>query len=88
MGNLTMAKRAETTTIEQARAAKLQAVELFGHMPSLTGVGITRIGDGYGLKVNLVEAPAEENLLPTNIDGVPVRIEVVGTIKKQTRRRR
>ncbi len=49
----------------------------------LAGVGITRIGEGYGLKINLEEAPAKNAPLPADIDGVPVRIEVVGPIKKR-----
>ena len=77
--------KAKTVTIEQARTIKPRAVEVFGRVARLAGVGITRIGDGYGLKVNLVEAPAAKTQLPSDIDGVPVRIEVVGVIRKRAR---
>jgi hypothetical protein len=45
-------------------------------------VGITRIGGGYGVKVNLDIPPDPEIDLPETIDGVPVRVEVVGKIRK------
>ena len=46
------------------------------------GVGITRIDGGYGVKVNVEAAPAADAKLPEAIDGVPVRIEVVGKLRK------
>jgi hypothetical protein len=75
--------KAKATTIDEARAAKPRAVEVFDRVARLAGVGITRIGEGYGLKVNLAEAPAENTRLPADIDGVLVRIEVVGAIRKR-----
>ena len=44
-------------------------------------VGITRIEDGYGLKVNLERPP--ESPLPTEVDGIPLRVEIVGSIRKR-----
>ena len=38
-------------------AAKGLAAETFGRVAEVAGVGITRIGQGYGLKINLSEAP-------------------------------
>ncbi len=70
-----------TCTIEQARAAKPKAMKTFGSLGTLTGVGITRIEDGYGLKVNLEREP--ESPLPAQVDGVPVRVEVTGRLRKQ-----
>ncbi|HVL68110.1 MAG TPA: hypothetical protein VM364_12675 [Vicinamibacterales bacterium] len=70
-----------TISLEQARAAKKRALERFRTLACVTGVGITRIGGEYGVKVNLSE-PVEPGVsLPSDIDGVPVRVEVTGEIK-------
>ena len=69
------------TTLDQARAAKTKAVSILAALP-VVGVGITRIGDGYGLKVNLSESVADD-AVPTQVNGVPLKIEVVGAIRKQ-----
>lgn len=67
-------------TLEQARAAKEKAKRLF---TSNVGVGITRLDDGYAIKVNLRNPISTEETIPTSIDGVPVQVEVVGEIHKQ-----
>ena len=67
-------------TIEQAHAAKDKAKQLFREN---VGVGITRVDDGYAVKVNLENPMPADESVPTSIDGVPVRIEVVGKIHKQ-----
>ena len=46
---------------------------------------VTRQRSGaYGLKVNLTNAPAANVTLPTEIDGVPIQIEVVGLVRKRS----
>lgn len=70
-------------TLDEARAAKPKARAAFGRHAPVVGVGITRIDGGYGVKVNLSSAPARGASLPDLIDGVPIRVEVVGTIEKQ-----
>ena len=70
-----------TCTLERARAAKSRALEVFRSLVLVAGVGITRIEKGYGLKVNLERQPKVP--LPTDVDGVPVRVEVVGRIGKR-----
>ena len=74
---------ANGTPIEKARAAKPKALSVFAALASLNGIGITKVGDGYGLKVNLAEAPPETVELPKDVDGVPVVVEIVGGITKQ-----
>ncbi len=71
-----------TATLESVRAAKPAAQKVFAALADVAGVGITRIGDGYGVKVNLRAAPAAGVVLPAEVEGVPVRVEVVGTIRK------
>jgi len=71
------------TDIEKARAAKKKVFSLFADLVQVTDVGITRVDEGYGLKVNLGEQPPEGVQLPQQVDGVPVLIEVVGRIVKR-----
>jgi hypothetical protein len=69
--------------LQQARAAKERAKVLFAGKASVVGVGINRVGGGFGVKVNLSEPPPPDADLPETIDGVPVRVEVVGPIRKR-----
>jgi hypothetical protein len=69
-------------TLDQARAAKPRVMAVFEKLAAVAGVGVTRVGGGYGVKVNLQTRPAEGTKLPDAVDGVPVRVEVVGSIRK------
>ena len=70
-------------TLEQARAAKESAKALLSELPGVAGVGITKVGDDYAVKVNL-RAPLPAGVsAPERIGDVPVCIEVVGTIRKR-----
>jgi hypothetical protein len=70
-------------SLERARAAKERVFEVFRSAADVVGVGITRFGAEYGVKVNLRELPDPGSSLPDSVDGVPVRIEVVGSIEKR-----
>lgn len=70
-------------TLDEVRAVKREAQGAFERLAKVAGVGITRIGPGYGLKVNLESEPDVIVTLPKAIKGVPVRVEVVGALKKQ-----
>jgi hypothetical protein len=70
--------QARPSTLEEARQAKTRAQAVFAPLGAVVGIGITRIGDGYGLKVNLRSRPPADTPLPAEVDGVPVRVEVVG----------
>lgn len=78
-----MSKTLEQSDLDAARAAKTQARETFAALVPVVGVGITRVDGVYGVKVNLQKMPDADVLLPTEIDGVPVRVEVVGKVQKQ-----
>ncbi|MFY9824337.1 MAG: hypothetical protein WAM82_23375 [Thermoanaerobaculia bacterium] len=71
-----------TYTLEDARIVKPKALRVFGKQASVVGVGITEIDGGYGLKVNLREAPSPGVALPDTVDGIPVRVEIVGSLHK------
>jgi hypothetical protein len=73
----------KTCSLDEARAAKASAAAAFGRLAEVAGVGITRVGDGYGVKVNLSRPPDTPGL-PTEIDGVPIQVEIVGPIRKQS----
>lgn len=65
-------------TLEQAQVAKIKVKRLLAGAAEVAGIGVTRVGDDYAVKVNL-SAPGAE--IPDNIDGVPVRVEVTGSPK-------
>ena len=69
------------SSLTRARAAKKKAAAQFERVADVNGVGITRVGDGYGLKVNLASTPKRWGALPGEVDGVPVTVEVVGPIR-------
>jgi hypothetical protein len=47
----------------------------------VVGIGITRVEGEYAIKVNLSEPIGPGTELPTEIDGVRVRVEVTGVIR-------
>ena len=67
--------------LDKAQAAKRSALRRFQKLGKVTGVGITRVKGKYALKVNLSEPVEPGTKVPTEIDGVPVRVEVTGTIR-------
>jgi hypothetical protein len=74
----------KSATLQEARAAKAKVAQLVSGHPAVNGVGITRVGDGYAVKLNL-SSPNGTAGLPKQVDGVPVRIETVGPIAKRKR---
>jgi hypothetical protein len=69
-------------SLDQARAAKARALEVFARFGEVVGVGLVRLGAGYAIKVNFKSTPSSPDALPSAIDGVPVTVEVVGSIRK------
>ena len=70
-------------TIEQARVAKAAAKSELAEVPGVVGIGLTKVGEDYALKVNLRAAPPRGVRVPERIAGVPVCVEVVGEIRKR-----
>lgn len=70
----------EGANLEKARAAKALAVSRLAGLAQVNGVGITRVGQGYGVKINLSEQLHPGTEIPAAIDGVPVVVELVGRI--------
>jgi hypothetical protein len=67
-------------TLERARAAKVALRERLAGMPELRGIGIATLAGGYGVKVNVSRIPANA-AIPDDVDGVPVIVDVVGSIR-------
>jgi hypothetical protein len=67
-------------TLDEARAAKEKVRAALADRPEVTGIGITRHGDGYAVKVDLARACAD---VPPEVGGVPVHAEIVGRIRKR-----
>jgi hypothetical protein len=64
--------------LEQARAVKARLrTELAGHH-GVRGVGLVRVRHGYAVRVSLESTDDDD--LPPDVDGVPIRVAVVGAI--------
>jgi hypothetical protein len=72
----------KVATLSEARAAKEKLLRTVAKRREVNGVGITRAQRGYAIKLNLSE-DVPGNDLPSEVDGVPVRVEVVGSISKR-----
>ena len=64
--------------LEQARAAKERLRMTLKGRPDVRGIGIARAADGYQLQVNVSRDSGAD--LPGAVDGVDVRVRVVGAI--------
>jgi hypothetical protein len=69
-------------SLDRARQAKAEVLRRFGDMAGLVGVGITKIGNDYAVKVNLARRSMRAKSLPEDINGVAVQVEVVGQPRK------
>lgn len=64
--------------LRSAQAAKQHLRERLAGRADVRGVGITRRADGYALQVNVVSPSGPA--VPSTVDGVRVRVRVVGEI--------
>jgi hypothetical protein len=69
--------------LERARQAKEVLARTVGARDEVNGVGIARLGEGFGLRVNVRDDAPEDIELPSEVDGVPVEVVRVGPIRKQ-----
>lgn len=72
------------TPVSDARQAKAALQEILRDDPNVVGVGLTRQDQGYAVKVNLNRPPPRDWNLPRQLNGVPVRWEVVGVISARS----
>lgn len=75
----------EGVSLKEVRAAKERAAQVFSLLVGAeVAVGITCLGDdSFALNVNLTSEPDPDVELPTEVEGVPVQVEVVGKIRKR-----
>ncbi len=66
--------------LDHARTAKARLQDALAGHRGVEGVGLTPDGDGYCLRVN-VASPDDGHAIPADVDGVEVRIQVVGTLR-------
>ncbi len=67
-------------TVDRAEAAKRQILDRLAGVPGVRGIGLARLAEGgFCVKVNFANTPPE-GLIPDDVDGVPVIIDVVGRI--------
>lgn len=65
-------------TYQAASSAKAKLTEMIEERAEVCAIGIAILDGGFGVKVNLVR-PAEPPI-PSELDGVPVIVEVTGGI--------
>nr|WP_294501674.1 hypothetical protein [uncultured Rhodopila sp.] len=70
-------------SIEDARRVKSIAGATARRFAHVIGVGLTKVGGSYAIKVNLADPLAIGVSLPAEIEGVPVVYEVTGLTVKQ-----
>ena len=66
------------TTLQEAKLVRDKVVGLLHDATNVSGVGIERIANGYGVRVNLKNRDRGD--LPPNIDGVPISTRVTGRV--------
>jgi hypothetical protein len=67
-------------SLDQARAAKEKVAAQYAPLEEVNGVGITRVGQGFGVKVNLAKPLPDDVDIPDELDGVKVVTETIGPI--------
>ena len=67
-------------SLDKVRAAKAGLRQHLGKSVDVVGIGVTGREGRYALKVNVRQMP-KGRTLPSEINGVPVKFEVVGTVR-------
>ncbi len=65
-----------------ARHAKEALLASLGDHPLVTGCGVARTSRGYAVTISLVAA-WEGEALPTQVEGVPLQVRVIGPVHRQ-----
>lgn len=68
--------------LSRARTVKDRLQKTLASRADVCGIGITKVGMSYGVKVNLSDG-ADRDSVPTAIQGVPIVVDVVGPIRKR-----
>jgi hypothetical protein len=68
-------------SLDKARKAKKALTKKLEGVEGVVGIGITKSGEDYAVKVNFDSPPKEP--IPGSIGGVAVEVDVVGKIRKR-----
>lgn len=71
-----------TASLDQARKAKAAVAGAVGARPEVNGIGVARLGDGFGVRVNVREDGPDDLEMPSEVEGVPVQVVRVGPARK------
>lgn len=66
--------------LRAAQAAKAKLSLLLANNRRVRGIGITRLGGRYAVRLNLSGSAQRRVNVPDEVDGVPIAIEFVGEI--------
>ena len=69
------------TQLQRARTAKSKLTKQLSGNATVVGIGLARVDGKICVKVNLREPGAASHAVPSSVDDVPVRTEVVGRIR-------
>lgn len=74
---------AKGATLASARSSKEKARRQVAAKAEVVGAGITKAktGSGFTIKVNVKQPPL--GAIPAEVEGVPIVIDVVGTVRKR-----
>lgn len=74
---------AKGATFASTRSAKEKARRRVAAKAEVVGAGIikAKTGSGFAIKVNVKHRPS--GAIPAEVEGIPIVVEVVGTIRKR-----
>lgn len=67
-------------TLAAAEAAMATLAAALRGVPAVSAIGIAVLEGGFGVKVNL-KYRVDDGIIPDDVDGVPVIVDVVGSIQ-------
>ncbi len=73
----------EAKQLDAARGAKEKVKQIFSQFGTVNGIGLTRMGEHYAIKVNFESEPHDQDHMPCEVEGVPVVVRVIGSLHKQ-----
>lgn len=69
--------------LETAKKVKLKVRSLLPKDLEICGIGITRKGEDYAVKINVSSRPRDPSSVPDRVEGVPIVLDIVAPIHKQ-----
>ena len=73
----------ENASLESAKEAKSVAKEIFEKLLGDVSIGLFKLDDGYGIKVGVQKEIAPNLEMPSQVSGVPIKVESIGDVKKR-----